>query len=340
MEDFLLKYANIAKEFIKKANSLWNKVTFINVAEMLNSEVDLRELSNITWETQKAAYSKKSEFQKHIDSLPEEKYDELYKEITEVEDLFYLADSKFSIVDSILYELKDLYDKSEEEEYLKKFQDVKHIETTSEMTKVLKFKEFVNEQYKVPYYDEGGWHRPSEYKNLELGKNTKTEEILRFIYDGGEEGRTWKEIHRFIVEDIKGRKQKLSGESGETNRGYYASFFTYYLPHFAEKTNGKWRIADPILLSYFSKNTENIESELAKKGDDVYSEISASKLDPDDPELIRKKIKLLKNPHISKELLLNLAINDKNKEVRTAAKNHPKFKEIEGVDFLKDFDII
>lgn len=123
MNNILIKYSEIAKDYIKKANSLWGKVNFINVAEVLKSEIDLSELSRLNQNLHLESYSKKSEFTKYIDSLSEEEYDLIYEEQSKVEDLFYLVDSKFGIIDNILYELSKLSEKSEEDEYLKKFED-------------------------------------------------------------------------------------------------------------------------------------------------------------------------------------------------------------------------
>jgi hypothetical protein len=123
MNDVLLKYFEIAKDYNKKANSLWSKVNFINVAEVLNNETNLSELSKLPWKIQQEAYLKKTELGNYADSLSEQERDLMYDEISDVENLFYLVDSKFGIIDDIIYDLNKVAEKSEEKEYLKKFGD-------------------------------------------------------------------------------------------------------------------------------------------------------------------------------------------------------------------------
>jgi len=130
MNNILLKYSEIAKDYIKKANSLWGKVNFINVAEVLNNETVLSELTRIQRKTHLELSSKRSEFTKYLDSLSEEEYDLMYEEQSTVDDLFRLADHKFDVIDNIIYELNKLSEKSEEDEYLKKFEDVASINIT------------------------------------------------------------------------------------------------------------------------------------------------------------------------------------------------------------------
>lgn len=135
--------------------------------------------------------------------------------------------------------------------------------------KLLDFNTFIGEQKtRVQYTRPGGYFRKEKTTSLKLGSNTKIEQILKFIYDGGSEGRSWKEIHKFIVEELKGLKQNLShstaahGSIGPSNRGYYSSIFTYYLPHFAEKGSDKrWRITNQEVLRYFIESDPSLTDE-------------------------------------------------------------------------------
>lgn len=202
---------------------------------------------------------------------------------------------------------------------------------------ILAFNDFcVNEEItRVPFHVEkhGMFSAPSGYKNLQLGKNTNIEKILKFIFDGGEAGRSWKEIHKFIVEDIKGLKQDLSNEG---NRGYYSSIFTNFLPYFASRSNKKWIIHDPVLIAYFSGDFKKANELISGKVTNLLDKYASR----DSTKNILDRIKLAKHPNISDETLLKLAMNDPEEAVRAAAKKNPRFAKLPGVDFLSDLGAV
>jgi hypothetical protein len=189
---------------------------------------------------------------------------------------------------------------------------------------------------RVPYTTDSGWNRSAEYKNLILGRNTNIEKILKFIFDGGETGKAWKEIHRFIVEDIKGLKQNLSNNNNLnattladlSNRGYYSSVFTNFLPYFCEKSNKNWVLTDSVLLAYFSGKKKEIKTLIGGK----LADMSSSEMSADNRE------KLSKHPNISDEMLVKLAFYDPDERVRFIAQKNPKLKKIKGLKLLREIE--
>lgn len=125
------------------------------------------------------------------------------------------------------------------------------------------FSEFVNEakSIKVPHTRGekistwwGGLNNP---KTMRLGSDTVIEQILHYLYLAGDEGRTWKELHKFIIVNLKGMSDTRD------NRGYYSSFFTKFLPRVAHKTKDKkWVLDNEEVIKYFKE----IEAELKSKG--------------------------------------------------------------------------
>tara|TARA_B100000963_G_scaffold334854_1_gene328428 strand:- start:6366 stop:6854 length:489 start_codon:yes stop_codon:yes gene_type:complete len=109
-------------------------------------------------------------------------------------------------------------------------------------------------------------------KKLRIG--TKQYDILKRIWQSGDEGMTFTDIQMYI---LGGEEQVQSGPSSlpheeepqydyergmfsdntrrvRPSRGYYSTWMSYILPLFCEKgTDGKWRLTQQDLLHHFEK---------------------------------------------------------------------------------------
>lgn len=100
--------------------------------------------------------------------------------------------------------------------------------------------------------------------NLRLDDTTRIR-ILEFIYEAGNEGRSYTDIVRFIVETIKGETYnwkthrgygsgQLTGIPGHhwTNQG--AQKYGLLYKYCKKNENGRWVLANDKLLAYFMKS--------------------------------------------------------------------------------------
>ena len=141
MVDFQ-KYEELADKLNSAANALWTKVTFIQVAEVINNEIDLRELDKKCTMLSDHASDAKRSLSNLFDSMDEDEYFERYEDDhTRVENLFYVIDDKASAIESILYQLINISDKSEEDSFTDKFGDAQNIDIT-ESSKFIRFRRF------------------------------------------------------------------------------------------------------------------------------------------------------------------------------------------------------
>ncbi len=114
----------------------------------------------------------------------------------------------------------------------------------------------------VPLDNETRSHRGRTMKPKTLRMGTIRYNILKYIWNGGDEGRSFSEIQKFIL-GVKGdwpeehyrletdwetkalRRQRHS-------RGMYSTFISNDLSNYANKNNkGKWVIVDKNLLLHF-----------------------------------------------------------------------------------------
>lgn len=123
------KYRKIAADLNSAANSLWNRTAFITPAEILEGGIDLKQLDEICWNLKDELTETKRAFTSEVDSVPEEEYFEKYeKDHNEVEALFYKVDDKLDLIDFIIYTLKSIDEKSEEDDNKNLFQDMPRID--------------------------------------------------------------------------------------------------------------------------------------------------------------------------------------------------------------------
>lgn len=132
-------YRKIAADLNSAANSLWNRTAFITPAEILEGGIDLKQLDEICWNLKDELTKTKRALTSEVDSVPEEEYFEKYeKDHNEVDDLFYKVDDKLDLIDFIIYTLKSIDDKSEEDDNKNLFQDMPRIDL-SESIRLLRF---------------------------------------------------------------------------------------------------------------------------------------------------------------------------------------------------------
>ena len=122
------KYETVAAKLTAAANALWNKVTFITVADILAGDVDLRELDRKCWELMDANSNATRSLSREVDSVPEDEYFEKYEDLhSATEDLLYESSGKLSVIDTIISALRSIEEKAEEDNFKDKFSDIQQI---------------------------------------------------------------------------------------------------------------------------------------------------------------------------------------------------------------------
>ncbi len=136
------QYINLYKKINSQANAIWNKVNFITIAEVINSEVDLDQIDKHIWALKDSLTKLGREIRKQFDQMEEDDYYENWEDAdTTLSDLDNAVDNKLSAVDDIVSKLKDISYKSEEDEYLNMFKDIDQINITESLdyTKLKRF---------------------------------------------------------------------------------------------------------------------------------------------------------------------------------------------------------
>ena len=122
------KYESVAAKLTNSANSLWSKVTFISVSDVISNEVDLRAMDKSCWELMDLSSSSTRALSKEVDSLSEDEYFDKYEDMhIQTEDLFYKVDKKLDVIDMIISSLREIQDKSEEDDFNARFEDISKI---------------------------------------------------------------------------------------------------------------------------------------------------------------------------------------------------------------------
>lgn len=126
--DIFEKYKKSAFQLNIAANSLWNKITFISVSEVINNEVEIRELDKICWNIKDKVSTVIRSLSNEMNQLPEDEYFDNYEDThTEIEDLFYKIDKKLDAIDVIVSALKEVQEKSDEDNFNDYFKDIHKI---------------------------------------------------------------------------------------------------------------------------------------------------------------------------------------------------------------------
>jgi hypothetical protein len=111
------RYEDVAAKLDAKTESLWKRVTFISVADVISGEIDLRELDKKCSALQDLVTSAKRAMNSEVDKIPEEDYwGELEDEHNRVDRFMSKVDDKFYAIESVISKLREIEDDFEESE--------------------------------------------------------------------------------------------------------------------------------------------------------------------------------------------------------------------------------
>lgn len=112
------KYEKAASQLNQAANSLWSKITFTAVSDVISNEVDARELDKICWDLKDKSFAWRRALSNEANALPEDEYFDKYEDKhIKTEDLFYAIDKKLNAIETIIDSLKEIQDKNEEDDF-------------------------------------------------------------------------------------------------------------------------------------------------------------------------------------------------------------------------------
>lgn len=122
------KYETVAEKLTSAANALWNKVTFITVADILAGDVDLTGLDKKCWELMDVNSNAMRSLSKEVDSVPEDEYFEKYEDLhNATENLLYQSSDKLNAIDIIISAFREIEYKADEDNFKDKFGDIQQI---------------------------------------------------------------------------------------------------------------------------------------------------------------------------------------------------------------------
>ena len=125
-----MDFTRYHEEFLKidvTVSRLWNGVSFINVAEIVNNEVDLRDLEKRCWSLNDALYKTNKEMGEASERLSDEEYNKYDNEISELDSKYSLINSKISAIEGVINHLQKIQEEFEENDSLKFFDDSQEI---------------------------------------------------------------------------------------------------------------------------------------------------------------------------------------------------------------------
>jgi len=117
------QYEALSEKIKAAANSLWTKVTYLTVAEVVAKEVDIRELISQYDQLSDQSTRARRALSREVDMVPVEEFDQIEEEYNRIESLFYKVDDKLDAIDKTLYLLRSISDAADEDEYLDRFSD-------------------------------------------------------------------------------------------------------------------------------------------------------------------------------------------------------------------------
>lgn len=121
------KYTDEFSKISTATDRLWNRVSFINVAEVVNNEVDLRDLEKRCWSLNDALYKTNKEMGASSERLSDDEYDNFSDEINELEEKYSLIGSKIFTIEGVINHLQKIQEDFEENDSLKFFDDSQSI---------------------------------------------------------------------------------------------------------------------------------------------------------------------------------------------------------------------
>jgi hypothetical protein len=135
------KYRNLLEKINPLLNSMWNKVTFTTVADVLNKDIDLDKIDQDCWALIKRANDSSSQLTRETNELPDEEYDAISDEYYKLNDELYRALDKLSAIDSVVSSLKNISEKADESNFNSLFSDIPNI-NIDESFSFIKLKRF------------------------------------------------------------------------------------------------------------------------------------------------------------------------------------------------------
>jgi hypothetical protein len=125
-EDTIMKFQTRLNKITDELNKLYTTINFISVAELLNGEIDVKELLSKNEKLDEINLNISREITKYFDSFTEEVYYGQYEDLhNKLDDLYFVNSNKINIIGSILMDLDDLVDENENTK--KSFSDIKSI---------------------------------------------------------------------------------------------------------------------------------------------------------------------------------------------------------------------
>lgn len=108
-EDVIVKFQKRLNNVNEELNKIYTTINFISVAELLNGEINVKELMNKSEKLDGLNLDISRDIQQYFDSFGEETFnDELESLYTKLDDFYYKNSNKINIISSILMDLDDL----------------------------------------------------------------------------------------------------------------------------------------------------------------------------------------------------------------------------------------
>jgi len=125
-EDVINKFKSRFNTITRQLNSLYSKIQFINVAELINKEIDVKELLDLVNSLESSNDEIKSDMTKFFNSDGEAAYVKKFESIDyDIEMNYYYKNSdKINVISTILMYLEELVDKSVDNKYQDVFKDI------------------------------------------------------------------------------------------------------------------------------------------------------------------------------------------------------------------------
>lgn len=128
-EDVINKFKNRFNAITQQLNTLYNKIQFISIGELLNKETDVSELLKFVEGLESSNSAIENDMTKFFNSEGEDVYVEKYESINyDLEMNYYYKNSdKINVISAILMNLERLVDESVDNKYEDVFKDNKDI---------------------------------------------------------------------------------------------------------------------------------------------------------------------------------------------------------------------
>lgn len=125
-EDVINKFKSRFNAITKQLNSLYSKIQFINVAELINEEISVKDLLDLVDSLDSSNLSIESDMNKFFNSEGEDVYVKKYESIHhDIEMNYYYKNSdKINVISIILLNLEKLVDESIDNKHKDVFKDI------------------------------------------------------------------------------------------------------------------------------------------------------------------------------------------------------------------------